>query len=109
MNLLHRANWRYSTPKPAVCQIIRVIRKTQRSDHAPETHHGAKRSFAEHAFYGDNLPILREYVLTDSADLVYLDPPFNSNRSYNVLFLIHPCGYPDLMLIRFLGLVSSTR
>ncbi len=37
-------------------------------------------------FYGDNLPILREYVLDESVDLIYLDPPFNSNRSYNVLF-----------------------
>ena len=37
-------------------------------------------------FYGDNLPILREYVPTESVDLIYLDPPFNSNRSYNVLF-----------------------
>ena len=37
-------------------------------------------------FYGDNLPILREYIPSASIDLVYLDPPFNSNRSYNVLF-----------------------
>ena len=37
-------------------------------------------------FYGDNLPILREYIPDASVDLVYLDPPFNSNRSYNVLF-----------------------
>jgi len=37
-------------------------------------------------FYGDNLPILRDYIPTESVDLVYLDPPFNSNRSYNVLF-----------------------
>ncbi len=37
-------------------------------------------------FYGDNLPILREYVADASVDLVYLDPPFNSNRTYNVLF-----------------------
>jgi site-specific DNA-methyltransferase (adenine-specific) len=37
-------------------------------------------------FYGDNLKILREYVPDESVDLVYLDPPFNSNRSYNVLF-----------------------
>ncbi len=36
--------------------------------------------------YGDNLPILREYIATDSVDLIYLDPPFNSNRNYNVLF-----------------------
>jgi site-specific DNA-methyltransferase (adenine-specific) len=37
-------------------------------------------------FYGDNLAILREYVPDESVDLIYLDPPFNSNRSYNVLF-----------------------
>jgi len=37
-------------------------------------------------FYGDNLPILREHVPDESIDLIYLDPPFNSNRSYNVLF-----------------------
>ncbi|MHB8625829.1 MAG: DNA methyltransferase [Aggregatilineales bacterium] len=37
-------------------------------------------------FYGDNLPILREYIPNESIDLVYLDPPFNSSRSYNVLF-----------------------
>ena len=37
-------------------------------------------------YYGDNLPVLREYVTDESVDLVYLDPPFNSNASYNVLF-----------------------
>jgi DNA modification methylase len=37
-------------------------------------------------FYGDNLPILREHIGDESVDLVYLDPPFNSNASYNVLF-----------------------
>jgi site-specific DNA-methyltransferase (adenine-specific) len=37
-------------------------------------------------FYGDNLPILREYIVDESVDLIYLDPPFNSNRTYNVLF-----------------------
>lgn len=37
-------------------------------------------------YYGDNLEILRRYVKDESVDLVYLDPPFNSNASYNVLF-----------------------
>jgi hypothetical protein len=32
-------------------------------------------------FYGDNLPILREYLPDESVDLIYLDPPFNSQRS----------------------------
>ena len=37
-------------------------------------------------FYGDNLQVLRDHVADESVDLVYLDPPFNSNASYNVLF-----------------------
>ena len=39
-------------------------------------------------YYGDNLDILRsrEYFPDECVDLVYLDPPFNSNRNYNVLF-----------------------
>ena len=37
-------------------------------------------------YYGDNLDILRKYLPDESIDLIYLDPPFNSNRSYNVLF-----------------------
>jgi len=39
-----------------------------------------------HLFYGDNLAVLRESIATESVDLIYLDPPFNSNASYNVLF-----------------------
>ena len=37
-------------------------------------------------YYGDNLDILRRYVRDESVDLIYLDPPFNSNQTYNVLF-----------------------
>ena len=37
-------------------------------------------------YYGDNLKVLREHIRDESVDLIYLDPPFNSNRSYNVLF-----------------------
>ena len=37
-------------------------------------------------YYGDNLAVLRESIATESVDLVYLDPPFNSNANYNVLF-----------------------
>jgi 16S rRNA G966 N2-methylase RsmD len=37
-------------------------------------------------YYGDNLDVLRRHVADESIDLVYLDPPFNSNASYNVLF-----------------------
>lgn len=39
-------------------------------------------------YYGDNLTILRnhKYIKDESVDLVYLDPPFNSNQAYNILF-----------------------
>ncbi len=37
-------------------------------------------------YYGDNLDVMRLHVESESVDLVYLDPPFNSNASYNVLF-----------------------
>ncbi|MGE5585804.1 MAG: DNA methyltransferase [Bacillota bacterium] len=37
-------------------------------------------------YYGDNLDILRQYIPDESVDLIYLDPPFNSKATYNVLF-----------------------
>lgn len=40
-------------------------------------------------YYGDNLDVLRRHVRDESVDLVYLDPPFNSNANYNLLFEEH--------------------
>jgi adenine specific DNA methylase Mod len=37
-------------------------------------------------YYGDNLDILRRYLKDETADLVYLDPPFNSAQNYNAFF-----------------------
>jgi site-specific DNA-methyltransferase (adenine-specific) len=37
-------------------------------------------------YYGDNLEVMRKYLPDECIDLVYLDPPFNSNRDYNLLF-----------------------
>ena len=37
-------------------------------------------------YFGDNLDILRQHIADESVDLIYLDPPFNSNATYNVLF-----------------------
>jgi len=39
-----------------------------------------------HLYYGDNLGVLRESIRDESVDLVYLDPPFNSNATYSILF-----------------------
>jgi DNA modification methylase len=45
-----------------------------------------KKENANTLYYGDNLDVLRRHVADESVDLVYLDPPFNSNANYNVLF-----------------------
>ena len=37
-------------------------------------------------YYGDNLNVLRDSIASENVDLIYLDPPFNSNANYNVLF-----------------------
>jgi site-specific DNA-methyltransferase (adenine-specific) len=39
-----------------------------------------------HLYYGENLAILREHIRDESIDLIYLDPPFNSQATYNILF-----------------------
>lgn len=41
---------------------------------------------AGNLFFGDNLYVLRNNIVADSIDLIYLDPPFNSNANYNILF-----------------------
>ncbi|WP_254603171.1 hypothetical protein [Sphingomonas bacterium] len=39
-----------------------------------------------HLFYGDNLTVLRRKIPDESVDLIYLDPPFDSNANYGILF-----------------------
>lgn len=48
-----------------------------------------KHEVSNMLYYGKNLDILRRYVADESVDLIYLDPPFNSNADYNVLFAEH--------------------
>ncbi len=45
-------------------------------------------------YFGDNLEILRKYIPDNSIDLIYLDPPFNSKATYNVLYK-EPTGKPS--------------
>jgi len=52
-------------------------------------------------YYGDNLDILRRYVSDESVDLVYLDPPFNSNASYNVIFKDESGRKSDAQIVAF--------
>ncbi len=43
-------------------------------------------------YYGDNLDVLREHLGDESVDLIYLDPPFNSDANYNIIFREHKSG-----------------
>jgi adenine specific DNA methylase Mod len=52
-------------------------------------------------YYGDNLDILRRYIDAESVDLIYLDPPFNSNRDYNVIFKDESGRKSDAQLVAF--------
>ncbi len=52
-------------------------------------------------FYGDNLDILRQYIPDASVDLIYLDPPFNSARNFNVLFRDERGKYSEAQIEAF--------
>ncbi len=45
-----------------------------------------EKKMTKRLYYGDNLEVLRKYIASESVDLVYLDPPFNSNQDYSVIF-----------------------
>ena len=59
-------------------------------------------------YNGDNLKILRDYIKDESVDLIDLDPPFSSNRNYNVLFE-DESGTGDARLRRHLALEPKGR
>lgn len=52
-------------------------------------------------YYGDNLSILRDFVPDESIDLIYLDPPFNSNRDYNLIFKDQSGNKADAQILAF--------
>ena len=82
------------SPRPPLNQNVPVPRASARGFVNKTKLHDAHRVLIYNRamlktnalYYGDNLEILRDYVPDESVDLIYLDPPFNSNRSYNVLF-----------------------
>ena len=52
-------------------------------------------------FYGDNLDVLRNEIASESVDLIYLDPPFNSNADYNVIHKDKTGGGSDAQIEAF--------
>src|SRR5215210_4537182 len=78
----------------AKSRFLASTRWTSMRRRTPQTFKRGRRSIdcrrmgkpANTLYYGDNLDILRRYIDDESVDLIYLDPPFNSNADYNVLF-----------------------
>ncbi len=62
--------------KPATVKINRASKTKRKGD----------KVVKNELYFGDNLDVLKRYVKTESVDLIYLDPPFNSNADYNILF-----------------------
>ena len=60
-------------------------------------------------YYGDNLHVLRDHIADASVDLIYLDPPFNSKRDYNLLFKSPVRGRADLPVSRGEGEAAQQR
>jgi DNA modification methylase len=60
--------------------------KAKASAAAAEDKIMARPHFQNKLYYGDNLEVLRKYIKDESVDLCYIDPPFNSNRTYNQIY-----------------------
>jgi len=44
------------------------------------------RDWKNKLYFGDNLDILKDKIPDNSVDLIYLDPPFKSGKTYNIIF-----------------------
>src|SRR5262245_20811385 len=71
------------SPRPTL--RMPVAARARELVESPKSADGAKR-MSNALYYGDNLAVLRDSVGDETVDLIYLDPPFNSNASYNILF-----------------------
>ena len=63
-----------------------IFDATSVNDYVPLSLTEARGTMTNTLYFGDNLHVLREHIADESVDLVYLDPPFNSNANYNILF-----------------------
>ncbi|MBA3386972.1 MAG: site-specific DNA-methyltransferase [Chthoniobacterales bacterium] len=60
--------------------------RTEAASLIAQTQFATLHGVVNQLYYGDNLQVLREHIADESVDLIYLDPPFNSKRDYNLLF-----------------------
>ena len=56
---------------------------------------------ANSLYFGDNLEILRNEIKSETVDLIYLDPPFNSKANYNLLFRSPTGSEPHAQITAF--------
>lgn len=64
----------------------KALRNQVSNDQSVAAPGGQRRDMKNCLYFGDNLDVMREHIEDESVDLVYLDPPFNSDARYNVLF-----------------------
>ncbi len=83
---------------PQRMALVRILPARARR---PVTKMGRPAMDTNVLYYGDNLDILRRYIPDESVDLVYLDPPFNSDRAYNVIFKNEAGTNTDAQLVAF--------
>ena len=59
----------------------------------------------DHYGFGDCLTVMRDHMRNQSVDLIYLDPPFNSNREYNAIYKMRLADAPgsDRGVLRSVG------
>jgi hypothetical protein len=67
-------------------RALPVICQRRVAGYPPERRLSNLVDSANRLYFGDNVNVLRERIADESVDLIYLDPPFNSNANYNVLF-----------------------
>ncbi len=84
--------WGCGPPTTRMCARPRAPTMcTPAPDQANDTFYSARRHDVtgglcamKALYYGDNLQMLRDSIVTESVDLIYLDPPFNTKATYNV-------------------------
>lgn len=68
----------------------RTFAKANQSAHksttGPKAPKAQEGEIVNSLYYGDNLDVLRKKIRDHTVDLCYIDPPFNSKRTYNQIY-----------------------
>ena len=81
--------WERITTTPASifrCSLRKAAGNTTTAKTARIRHVHRRVLRVNRLYYGDCLTIMRDELRLHSVDLIYLDPPFNSNQAYNAIY-----------------------